>query len=282
MSTPPLPWTCPSCKKAVNTRFCAVCGEESVSPHDLSLRGLVEKLIHAFTSIDVRVVRTAWTLLRRPGQITLSWMEGIRKPYIAPFQLFLIANVIFFALQSLIGMNIFSSSLESHLEHQDWSELALSLLTHRLEKTGTSLEHYAPVFDHAVVVNAKSLILLMTIPFAMLLPAVFLRKHQPFMAHVVFSLHLYTFLLLLFCAVLILAKISALAGIGGLDVPQVDNVLSVINLVACTLYIYLAIGPVYGATGIKRTVQAVVLAFSIGAIVLGYRFLLFLITLYST
>ncbi|WP_422822987.1 DUF3667 domain-containing protein [Variovorax humicola] len=27
-----------------------------------------------------------------------SWMEGIRKPYVAPFQLFLLANVLFFAL----------------------------------------------------------------------------------------------------------------------------------------------------------------------------------------
>lgn len=62
---------------------------------------------------------------------------GVRKQYVAPFQLFLLANVIFFALQSLAGENIFSSSLESPLHHQDWSELAQSMVARRLEATHT-------------------------------------------------------------------------------------------------------------------------------------------------
>jgi hypothetical protein len=102
------------------------------------------------------------------------------------------------------------------------------------------------------------------------------------MAHVVFSLHLYTFLLLVFCVALLVAKLSAFLGFGGLDAPQVDNVLSVLNLAIGATYIYLAIGPVYGATGGSRATKAVLLALAVAAIVLGYRFLLFVITLYAT
>ncbi len=275
-------WTCPTCKVIVTTPFCARCGEEPLAPRDLTLRGLAEKLLHALTSIDARAARSAWCLLRHPGELTLAWTGGVRKPYVAPFQLFLIANVIFFALQWLTGENVFSSSLDSHLHHQDWSELAQSLLARRLETTHTRLEEYAPVFDRAVVLNAKSLIVLMTIPFALLLPLVFFRERRPFMAHVVFSLHLYTFLLLLFCVALLAAKFSALLGFGGLEAPLVDDVLSVANLAACALYLYVAIGPVYGAAGAMRAVQAIVLALSVAAIVLGYRFVLLLITLYAT
>jgi len=275
-------WTCPTCRKTVPTPFCAQCGEEPLEPHDLTLRGLTEKLLHALTSIDARVVRTARCLLRYPGELTLAWTGGVRKPYVAPFQLFLIANVIFFALQWLTGANVFSSTLDSHLHHQDWSELARSLLAQRLETTHTQLERYAPVFDRAVVLNAKSLIVLMMMPFALLLPLMFFRERRPFMSHVVFSLHLYTFLLLLFCVALLVAKFSALIGGGGLDSPLVDKVLSVINLAACALYLYAAIGPVYGTSGTMRAVKAIVLALAVGAIVLGYRFVLFLITLYGT
>ena len=275
-------WTCPTCKVTVTTLFCAGCGEEPLAPRDLTLRGVAEKAIHALTSIDARTARSAWKLLRHPGELTVAWTTGVRKAYVAPFQLFLIANVIFFALQSLTGENVFSSSLDSHLHHQDWSDLARSLLTRRLEATHTNLEQYAPAFDRAVVLNAKSLILLMTLPFALLLPLTFLRERRPFMTHVAFSLHLYTFLLLLFCVALLAAKLSALLGFGGLDSPTVDNVLSVANLAACAVYIYLAIGPVYGATGALRTTKAIFLALAVGAIVLGYRFMLFLITLYST
>ena len=275
-------WTCPTCKVAVATPFCARCGEGPLPPRDLTLRGLTEKVIHALTSIDARAARSAWKLVRHPGQLTLAWTGGVRKPYVAPFQLFLIANVLFFALQWLTGENVFSSSLASHLHHQDWSGLAQSLLASRLEATHVSLEQYEPMFDRAVVLNAKSLILLMTVPFALLLPVAFFRARRPFMAHVVFSLHLYTFLLLVFSVALVAAKLSALLGFGGLDAPRVDNVLSMANFAVGATYIYLALGPVYGARGAGRVAKAIALALAVAAIVLGYRFLLFLITLYGT
>ena len=39
----------------------------------------------------------------------------------------------------------------------------------------------------------------MVLSFALLAPMMFYRSRRPFVAHVVFSLHLYAFLLLLFC-----------------------------------------------------------------------------------
>jgi hypothetical protein len=275
-------WTCPTCNVPVTTPFCAHCGEEPLAPRDVTLRGLGEKLLHALTSIDARTMRSAWKLLRHPGELTLAWSRGVRKSYVAPFQLFLIANVLFFGMQWLTSENVFSSSLDSHLHHQDWSDLAQSLLARRLEATHTTLEQYEPLFDRAVVLNAKSLILLMTIPFALILPLAFFRERRPFMTHVAFSLHLYTFLLLLFCVALLLARFSELLGFGGLDVPRVDNVLSIANLAACTVYIYLASGPAYGASGKLRAAKAFLLALTVATIVLGYRFVLFLITLYTT
>lgn len=275
-------WTCPTCNVTVTTAFCARCGEEPLAPRDLTLRGLGEKWLHALTSIDARTMRSAWQLLRHPGELTLAWTRGVRKSYVAPFQLFLIANVLFFGVQWLTSENVFSSSLDSHLHHQDWSELAQSLVARRLEATHMALAQYEAVFDRAVVLNAKSLILLMTIPFALILPLAFFHERRPFMTHVAFSLHLYTFLLLLFSVALLLARFSKLLGFGGLDAPRVDNVLSIANLAACATYIYLASGPVYGASGKLRAAKAFLLALAVAAIVLGYRFALFPLTLYTT
>ena len=275
-------WTCPTCNVTVTTLFCARCGEEPLAPRDLTLRGFGEKLLHALTSIDARTMRSAWKLLRQPGALTLAWTRGVRKGYVAPFQLFLIANVLFVGVQWLTRQNVFSSSLDSHLHHQDWSDLAQSLLARRLEARHMTLEQYKPIFDRAVVLNAKSLIFLMAIPFASILPLAFFRDRRPFMTHVAFSLHLYTFLLLVFCVALLLARFSELVGFGGLDVPRVDNVLSIANLAACVVYIYLASGPVYGAMGKLRAAKAFLLALAVAAIALGYRFVLFLITLYAT
>lgn len=234
------------------------------------------------TNLDARVARSVRLLLRRPGELTLAWVRGSRKPYVAPFQLFLLANVLFFAVQWATSENVFSSSLDSHLHHQDWSELAQSSLDRRLAAKHATIAEYQPVFDSAVVLNAKSLIVVMALLFATLLPLAFLRERRPVMTHVVFSFHLYTFLLLLFCVALVAAKSSALLGFGGLDAPMVDNVLSVMNVAACAIYLYFAIRPVYGCTGTRRAASAMVLAVAAAAIALGYRFLLFFITLYGT
>jgi len=275
-------WTCPTCSKLITTRFCPTCGESPVSPREHTLRGLAERLFQAFTSIDTKTARSVWTLVRHPGELTVSWMKGVRKVYVAPITLFLLINVLFFAVQTLTGETVFSSPLESHLNHQDWSAFAHSLVARKLQATGTTLDAYAAVFDSAVVVHAKSLIILMSVPFALLLPVVFVRARRPFMTHVVFSLHLYAFLLLLFCFALLAASVSAWLDFGGLETSAVDNVLSVFNLAACGLYLYLAIGPVYGTTGGRRLLPALLLAVAVAAIVIGYRFALFFITVLTT
>ncbi len=144
------------------------------------------------------------------------------------------------------------------------------------------LDLYTPIFNQAVVLNAKSLIILMAVPFALLLPIVFYRQQRPFVAHVVFSLHLYTFLLLLFCVSLTVAAVDVLFGGAGLNSARMDNILSIFNLAACTAYLYIATGRVYGGSRMIRALKVLVLAPAVASILLGYRFAIFLITLYST
>ena len=151
-----LSWTCPACRTTVLSPFCPQCGEEPLKPRDLSLRGVAAKLLHATTSVDGRVMRTFARLLLRPGALTVAYMSGERKAWIAPFQLFLLANVLFFAIQSLTGLNVFASTLDSHLHHQDWSAIAQSMVARRLALSQTTLEAYAPLFDRSVALYAKT------------------------------------------------------------------------------------------------------------------------------
>jgi hypothetical protein len=274
------PWTCPTCAEPVATAFCPACGESPVHPRDLTLRGLVHQLFDAFSNIDGRLFRSLRAGASRPGSLTVAWVNGPRKPYLGPFQLFLIANVVFVAIQSITGANVFSSTLDSHLHHQDWSEVAQRMVDARLTSTHTTLEAYTPVFNQAVALHAKSLVILMTIPFALLLPVVFARTRKPFALHAVFAVHVYTFLLFLYCAALALSGIDLLRGGAGLADPRLDRLLTVFNLVVCAAYLHQATGRVYGAKGVWRIVASVVLSAAILAIVLAYRFGLLWLTLH--
>jgi hypothetical protein len=282
MAASPSPWTCPSCDVQVSSRFCPRCGEEVLRPLELSLRSQATKLLHAATSIDGKLLRTVWRLVRCPGDLTLAYLTGQRKPYIAPFQLFLLANLLFFAVQSMTRTNIFGATLDSHLHIQDWRELAQAMVDRHLARDGTTLEAYAPVFDRAAVVNAKSLVVVMTLPFAGLLYALLLGGRRTILAHAVLALHLYTFLLLLFCIELAITEMVVLAGGPGLDAPVMDNLWSIFALAACAAWILAALRRVFALRGPAWIARGLVLALAAGALVPGYRFFVFLVTLQTT
>src|SRR4029079_1327778 len=61
-----------------------------------------------------------------------------------------------------------------------------------------------------------------------------------------------------------------------------DAVLSIGLVIACALYLFAAIRPVYASRGWARVLCAAALTVGVAAIVLGYRFAVMLITLYNT
>lgn len=249
--------------------------------HDLTLRGFCGQIALACTNIDGPILRSLRCLVTRPGFLTVAYLNGQRKPYTLPLQLFLLANVLFFAMQSLVGAKVFSTPLDMRLNNQFWSNVAQPLVARRLETNHTTLDLYSKVFDKAVELNAKSLIILMVLPFGVFLPLVFYRKRIPFVGHIVFSLHFYTFLLLLFCVALAVVGASLLTGGAGLNSESFDHLLSATEVTVSAVYLFVAAGTVYKERGASRVLKALFLVTVTVGIVLGYRFALLLITLYT-
>jgi hypothetical protein len=248
----------------------------------LTYRGLFDQVVQAFTSIDGRLLRSFRYVVGRPGFLTVAYLRGQRMAYVGPVSLFLIANALFFASESVTGSKVFTTPLDGHLRNQPWSPLAARLIAHRLAATHRTHDAYAPVFNQAVALNARSLIVFMAVAFGATVSIVFWRSSRPSVTHGLFSLHLYAFLLLLLCVATAVPPLDAWFGGGGFDSQGLDAVLSIALLLVCGLYLYLATGEVYGERGIRRAIKVVLLTTAVGGIVLGYRFVLLLITLYST
>jgi hypothetical protein len=277
----PSPWTCPTCKTKTATPFCPSCGEHPLKADELSLHGLLRQLANALSNVDGRLLHSFRDLVLRPGALTAAYQHGQRKPFFQPFPLFLMANVLFFAVQSLTDFRIFSTQLDMHLYRQAWSELAQQLVIMRIKVLGTTLDLYRPMFDRAVVVNAKSLIGLMVPPLALALPLIFIRAKQPLAVHAVFALHFYAFLLVLVSVPVLVMAAEPLMGGDGKMSQTIDDAVAIGLVLCCAVYLYAAIGRVYAASGTARAAQTCVLAFAVAAIFLGYRFAVFIITLYT-
>jgi hypothetical protein len=262
----------------VSSKFCPECGERQLDLHALTLRGLAEQLFLSLTSIDSKLVRSVLSLISRPGALTVAYLEGRRKPYLGPVPLFFMANVLFFAAESLLRSSVFATPLAMHLEKQPWSPLAQAWVAKRIAALDTTLAAFTPVFDQALALHARSLIIIMALAFAPVPLLVFRRRLLPVAAHAVFALHLYAFLLLLLC---VGTAIEAFFG-GPTAMPElVDPLVSSALLAVCAAYLYVAAGAVYAARGARRALEVGVLVVCVATLVLGYRFALFALTLYT-
>ena len=275
-------WTCPGCSRVRRSAYCPKCGEGKLRERDLTLRDIAGQFAKGFSSVDGKLLRSSRAVLTKPGALTDAYVRGERRRFLAPLALFLIANALFAAVQSLTGTNVLSSPLESHLQVQDWRELARSLVDHRLAITHENVADYSKRFDRAAIFNAKALMILMVLAFAPIAAILFRGRHKAAGVHVVFALHIYTFVFVLLCVSVMLAEVERWVGGAGLRSPVVDTALTVFNLAACLGYIYLALGPAYGVKGTSRLASAAALTAFVGVLFVGYRFVIFLITLYST
>src|SRR5437868_637365 len=78
---------CVTCgASTAGTPYCATCGERRAADRPRSLAALGEELWDAFSPVDGRIARTLWSLVRRPGELTVAYMRGVRLPYVPPLR----------------------------------------------------------------------------------------------------------------------------------------------------------------------------------------------------
>ena len=275
-------WQCPGCGTPVETPFCAGCGERRFDPRDLDLRAILSQVLAIATSINSRTASSFRCLATRPGALTQHFATGLRKPFLSPFKIFIIANALFFALQSLAGMHVFATPLEAQLSEDLWGPTARALLQVHLLENGLTRAAYEPVYDHAVLINAKSLIGLMVPPFALIPPLLFWRAARPFYVHLVFSLHFYAFMLLAFCLPALATAAETLVGTTIMRAQLTDIALSFAFLGVAAAYLYLAIGTVYACRGFGRVVKTALLVVAVILMFFAYRFAMLPFTLATT
>jgi len=73
------PWTCPTCNATVSTPYCPGCGERPLRERELTLRGIFNQLVQAFTKIDGRLILSFRCLVGRPGFLTVAYLQGQRS-----------------------------------------------------------------------------------------------------------------------------------------------------------------------------------------------------------
>jgi hypothetical protein len=249
---------CASCGDPLTGPFCARCGEQIVDRHSLTVWHFVsDHLLHEFTHLDSKIFRTFQYLLFRPGFLSEEYFAGRRRPYINPIRL-LLTSVIIFALAGhtayatlflyKVRLNLLppgtpsAASIVETAKRLDPSGM-LSKLVDRVAVTKDVTSAAAVErFHHDLKTFGTALSFGNVVLLGGLLFVMFHRRRPLFVEHLVFSLHLASFVLLFSVAASWAFNIAGRSGQMG--TVRVSVVL-VVFLVAQITYLYLALRRFY-------------------------------------
>jgi hypothetical protein len=277
---------CASCDQPIRGKYCDACGEKRISDEDRTLRQMIGHGVEAATNANGKVLVTLRALLLQPGRLTADHLRGRRKPYLAPVQLFLFANLIFFLLHPLIGSNILTTTLQTHLQYTWYKNVAQGMIGPRLVERGQTVEAYATIFDGVAADRAKSLVILVVPLFSAAVAALYWRQRRHYIDHLVFAAHVCTFWLLLICVLLAVTNLTIrlLRTVNAFpSAEQVGMTISVVTLLVLSVYLYRASRAVFERQPPWITVtKAIALGVAFDLSLRVYRFALFFITFWST
>lgn len=94
---------CANCGAQVTGAFCSACGQE-LNTHRRSIWQLMHEAFREISSFDSRILRTAWALVLRPGELTLAFQEGRTRRYVPALRLYLFVSLVFFVVLATTGI----------------------------------------------------------------------------------------------------------------------------------------------------------------------------------
>lgn len=181
---------CKSCNEALSGKYCYACGEKKIEDGDLSFQNLVKQSFNAITNLEAKGFKSFFLLFFRPGELTAEFCGGRRVRYMKPFQIFVLANVLFFLL--LTNSDFFRSPSKWYFNNQ-YIEAKVSKI---VENKEISKEDVALRYDELSKSVSKTAIIVLIPVLGIFLTLLFYKRKLPFGSHVVFSTHFFSFFLI--------------------------------------------------------------------------------------
>jgi hypothetical protein len=270
--------TCQNCGNHFEGKYCNRCGEKVYTDHDRSMVHVIEEGAHFITHFEGTFFKTLRTIFTRPGQLSLDYCRGVRKPYFKPLSFFLLLVVLYLIFPAFQGLN---QKLYYHVRSNYYGEFAMKRMIDLARSKSLTDAQLGDLF-HARSEKVSKFLLVLLIPLhALVLWALTARKRKYFFDQFILSTEINSFLLLgifLLFSALLRFLLFLLSWMGfPMDIP--DDILGLISNLIMAVFLVAAFRRFYGFGIAGAIVRAVLyLLGSYVMINIVYKFLLFLVT----
>lgn len=238
-TTPASQTVCADCGAHLSGPFCSQCGERAIDRRSLTLSHFLKhNVLHELSHVDGKIFRTFRYLLFRPGFLSAEYFAGRRSRYVNPVRLLLTCLLVLALLARTGSMTMSLGKLKLNLlppgppsaDTVDETIAKLDvfgILNSLMEKESRSKDLKTPAavekFNHELKTYATALSFCNVLLLSGFLAILYRRRRSLYLEHLVFSLHLASFVLLfsilptpLFWILVMLLKGSALKTAAGI------------------------------------------------------------------
>lgn len=166
---------CKNCQNKFSGNFCNICGEKVISDSDFSIKNVLKQAFGAITSFDSKLLKTFKLLFQNPGRLSMKIISGIRVPYLKPFQIFVICNLIFFIFLSETDLFRTPSKWFFNENFNFFGTSVLDKVKNIMQTQKLTLEEVKSEYDFISSNLSKSLLILL-IPFIASIGLIINRK----------------------------------------------------------------------------------------------------------
>ena len=237
-NTQPNAGVCAECGTPLTGPFCSQCGTHALDRRSLTLAHFLQhNLLHELSHVDGKIFSTFRYLLFRPGFLTVEYFAGRRRRYINPVRLLLTCLLILALLPSpgsmimsigKVRLNLLppgppsANNIKDTIDKLDMFGVLGRLMAREARHKDLQAKSSVEKFNHELKTYVTALSFSIVILLAIFLALLYHQRRPLFVEHLVFSLHLASFVVLfssvpgpLFSGLVKLSQGRALNVIGG-------------------------------------------------------------------
>ena len=149
---------CKTCGHTVAENYCPACGEEMFDPEELSIKHFTEETFEGMVHFDNKFFHTLRTLIAKPGQFSLNYVQGRRSRFMKPVQFFLVVNLIFFFF---ITFNLYAMRLYNYITYKPFVDYhTREIVQQKINTTYLTTGEFQQMFDEKIQADSKDFIFL--------------------------------------------------------------------------------------------------------------------------
>lgn len=226
----------------------------------------------AVTFADSKFFKSIWLVIVNPGFLSKEFTEGRTIKYLRPLSLFFVLNLVYFLFPLI---QLFSASLKTQLS-TSYGPYIQHLVAARTVELKIPFQAFELLYNQKSIGLAKLLVIVFAIIASLPLNIFYRKRNRYFTDHVGLMVELACFNL--FVNALIMTLAAKFLGLGQfLD----ENLLSISFIITNTYFLLRASYTFYKERGVKLVLKSLLMIAILKLALEAYRFILFLVTLWS-